>query len=78
MPIEKVWRFENSKEFNKIYVSNISKSATKSEIRDLFSKFGTIVDLRIPDSNRASQYAYIQYGDDVFNVFVSIYRLVVC
>ena len=51
----------------KMYVGNLPFTATEAELRDLFSQFGTVTDIHLPndrDSGRPRGFAFVTMDSD--------------
>ena len=50
-----------------IYVGNISYNSSEDDLRDLFGRFGEVVDVRIitdRDSGRSKGFGFVEMSDD--------------
>ncbi|KAI8922464.1 hypothetical protein DFJ77DRAFT_25877 [Powellomyces hirtus] len=62
-PASTLWNFNGAEEKNKIYVSNLPVDIKKPALREIFSKYGTTVDIRLVLKNSIA-FAYIEYADE--------------
>ncbi|KAJ3040739.1 Splicing factor [Rhizophlyctis rosea] len=62
-PAQSMWHFSKDEmEENKVYVSNLTANIQKSVLRDAFSQFGKIVEIRLVVRKTAA-FAYIEFED---------------
>ena len=62
--LEEKNKINNKKKTNGIFISGIPYSTTEEELKNLFSKYGTIIEIKLPkyqDSGRNRGYCHIYY-----------------
>ncbi|KAJ3013684.1 Splicing factor [Thoreauomyces humboldtii] len=60
-PEEGAWEFKETEEKNKIYVSHLPVKIEKSTLREIFAKFGHLVEIRLVVKDTTA-FAYIEYS----------------
>ena len=59
-PAEKVWHFKQEEQKRVIYVSNLPNTIDKRKLRELFSSFGKITEIRLTIRNTIA-FAYVDF-----------------
>lgn len=64
---ERVFRYSSAMEKNKLFVRGLPFTSTENDLKELFSKYGTLKDVRLVTyrNGHSKGLAYVEYADEV-------------